>query len=107
MAQPGDLATEIAAALREMSADCELTAPASLPPFELAAMVEKYRPKVLFVELAAVGIPAHEWINLVRAGSDTPVIIAIHPNEEPAEMIAAMRAGATEFLSLPVRPTLS
>jgi pilus assembly protein CpaE len=106
VARQGDLATEITAALREMNAACELLVAPSVPPFELAAMVEKYRPKVLFVELAAVGIPAQEWITLVRAGSDTPVIIAIHANEDPAEMITAMRAGATEFLSLPVRPAL-
>jgi pilus assembly protein CpaE len=106
VAESGELAGEIGAALQEMNAACQLKVAASAPPFEIAAMVEKQRPQVLFVELSKVEIPASEWITLVRAGAETPLIIAVHANEDPGEMIAAMRAGATEFLSLPVRPAI-
>jgi len=42
----------------------------------------------------------------VRAGADMPLIVAVHPTPDPATMIEAMRAGASEFLSLPVRPAV-
>jgi len=47
-----------------------------------------------------------EWIGDVRRSQDTPLIVAVHPTAEPSEMISALRAGASEFLSLPVKPAI-
>lgn len=101
-----DLANEITGALAEMNATCEMKARATAPPFEIAALVERHRPDVIFVELACVDIPAVDWIGIVRSGAETPLIIAVHRDAEPSEMISALRAGAAEFLSLPVRPNI-
>jgi pilus assembly protein CpaE len=42
----------------------------------------------------------------VRRGEEKPLIVAVHPEADPAEMISALRAGASEFLSLPVKPAI-
>jgi len=42
----------------------------------------------------------------VRSVGDTPLVIAVHAEPNPSEMISALRAGASEFLSLPVRPAI-
>jgi pilus assembly protein CpaE len=58
------------------------------------------------VELSRTSKPAAEWIGDVRRGQDTPLIVAVHPAPEPAEMISALRAGASEFLSFPFKPAI-
>jgi len=97
---------DISGALLEMNAPDVFRMPASAPPFEIARMIERDRPEILFVELAQiVGAPS-DWIQTIRAGEDMPLIIAVHPTPEPEEMISALRAGASEFLCLPVRPSV-
>lgn len=78
----------------------------SAPLFEIAKAVERDRPDVLFVELARTVKPAAEWMADVRRGAETPFVVAVHPAAEPAEMIAALRAGASEFVCLPVTPAV-
>jgi pilus assembly protein CpaE len=85
------LISEISVALQEMNAVCVFSVAAGTSPFEVASMVEREKPEVLFVELAKIAGRPPEWI-------------AVHPAPEPDEMISALRAGASEFLSLPMRP---
>jgi pilus assembly protein CpaE len=99
-----ELASELTEAVREFRADCAFSIPAGGPPFETAGLVERERPDVLLAELAQVPGGAADWIATVRAGSDLPLIVAVHPFPDPVNMIEAMRAGASEFLSLPARP---
>jgi pilus assembly protein CpaE len=47
-----------------------------------------------------------DWIAEVRRGEETPLIVAVHPTADPSEMISALRAGASEFLSLPIKPAI-
>ena len=77
----------------------------AVSPFEMASAMERDRPDILFVELArvaSVSKPAAEWIAEIRRGEETPLVVAVHATPEPEEMISAVRAGASEFLCLPV-----
>lgn len=78
----------------------------SVSSFEVAAAVDRERPELLFVELSRTSKTAAEWILDVRRGEEIPLIVAVHPAVEPSEMITALRAGASEFLSLPVAPAI-
>jgi pilus assembly protein CpaE len=78
----------------------------SASSFEVTNAVDRDQPDLLFVELSRTSKPAAEWIGDVRRGEETPLVVAVHPTADPAEMISALRAGASEFLSLPVRPAI-
>jgi pilus assembly protein CpaE len=99
-----DLIQQLAQATSEVRADCAFRVPASAPGFEVAGLVERERPDLLFAELARVTGRAAEWMEAVRGGSDMPLVVAVHPSPDPRVMLDAMRAGAVEFLSLPARP---
>ena len=101
-----ELADELTSALKEMNATSEFRISPALPPFEVASQVQRTKPDVLFVELSSVPVGANEWIGIIRSGSDMPLIVAVHPSADPVEMISALRAGAAEFISLPVRPAV-
>lgn len=101
-----ELADELTSALKEMNAMSEFRVSPMLPPFEIAAQVQRMKPDVLFAELSAVPLGASEWISIIRSGSDMPLIVAVNPSADPVEMISALRAGASEFISLPVRPVV-
>jgi pilus assembly protein CpaE len=101
-----ELIGEIASALDDAGAARVFEFPASASPFEVANAVDREKPDLLFVEMARTQKTAAEWISEVRRGDDTPLVAAVHTSAEPAEMIAALRAGASEFLSLPMRPAI-
>lgn len=101
-----ELAVEITSAIAAAGATPVLELPVGTPSFEVAGAVERVRPDILFVELARASKPAAEWMADVRRGELTPFIIAVHPVADPAEMISALRAGAKEFISLPVKPAI-
>ena len=101
-----ELASQITSALSEGGATVAFRFPAAALSFEIANAVERERPDILFVELARASKPAAEWIDDVRQGAETPLVVAVHPVAEPSEMICALRAGSSEFLCLPVRPAI-
>jgi pilus assembly protein CpaE len=101
-----ELRAEIASALAEAGAEKAFELPTSAASFEVANAVDRDKPDLLFVELSRTSKPAAEWILDVRRGEEMPLIVAVHPLAEPSEMISALRAGASEFLSLPVRPAI-
>ena len=101
-----ELLSEITSAIAEAGAAKVFEFPASTSSFEVANAVDRDKPDLLFVELSRTSKPAAEWIADVRRGEETPLIVAVHPAAEPAEMISALRAGASEFLCLPVRPAI-
>lgn len=101
-----ELIAEISSIIQELNAPCVFRAAPSSSPIDISRLVERERPQLLFVELARTAGPAAEWINVVRAGAELPLVVAVHVDAEPAEMIAALRAGAAEFLYLPVRPAI-
>ena len=99
-----ELVSDLANAMAEMKADCAFRIAAGVTVFEVANLVERESADLLFVELAKVTGGGAEWIRGVGGGSDMPLIVAVHPSPDPPAMIEAMRAGAIEFLSVPMRP---
>jgi pilus assembly protein CpaE len=100
------LRSEILSALAEAGAGTLFEFAASANSFEVANAVDRDKPDLLFVELANTSRPAAEWIADVRRGEEKPLIVAVHPAADPPEMISALRAGASEFLSLPIKPAI-
>lgn len=101
------LATEIAAALAEVRAACVFQISASAPIAKVHELIERDRPDLLFVEMGATSIPAMEWMGATQTPDGLPVVAAVHPTADPEQMIGALRAGASEFLSLPMAPAIS
>src|ERR1017187_3851138 len=101
-----ELSAEIAGAIAEAGATKVFEFLASAPPFDVANAVGREKPELLFVGLWQTSKAAAEWIVDVRRGEEMPLVVAVHPVADPAEMISALRAGASEFLSLPVRPAI-
>ena len=99
------LISEIMQSLSAINAACEFRVEPGEEPFEIARIVERQKPDLLFVELARISGPARQWIELIRSGGDT-LIAAVHTSPAPDEMIAALRAGACEFIHHPVRPSI-
>jgi pilus assembly protein CpaE len=100
------LRSEIVSAIAEAGAGTPFEFLASAPSFEVATAVDRDKPDLLFVELSRTSKPAAEWIADVRRGEEMPLIVAVHPVADPPEMISALRAGASEFLCLPIRPAI-
>src|SRR5580704_12109422 len=98
------LAEEIAAALSEVRAACVFQVSSSASIREIFALVERDSPDLLFVELGATPVPAREWMSAVQSAGNAPLVAAVHISADPEQMIEALRAGATEFLSLPMNP---
>ena len=101
-----ELVSELASALDEAGAARVFEFPASASSFEVAHAVDREKPDLVFVELARTQKASAEWISDVRQGDDMPLVAAVHASADPAEMISALRAGASEFLCLPVRPAI-
>lgn len=106
VADSPELLSEIARAIAEIGATQVFEFPGAAAPFEIANAVQREKPDVLFAELARASKPAAEWMVDVLRGEETPYVVAIHALADPAEMISALRAGASEFISLPVRPAI-
>jgi len=100
------LGTEIAAALAEVRATCVFQIAASSPVPEILALIERDSPDLLFVELAATSAPSKDWMTAVLGAGGNPLVAAVHTSADPMQMIEALRAGASEFLSLPMNPAI-
>ena len=101
-----EVAAQIANALAEVRATCVFQVAASASVLEIFALIERDRPDLLFVELSATSVPAQEWMTAVQGEGGLPVVAAVNVNADPVQMISALRAGATEFLSLPLSPAI-
>jgi pilus assembly protein CpaE len=101
-----ELSSGIKSALSEIGAAPVMEFSAATSPLEVANAVGRERPDILFVELSRTTKPAAEWMTDARRGEETPLVIAVHPTADPAEMISALRSGASEFICLPVKPAI-
>lgn len=102
-----ELAEEMLEGFTRAGAQCVFRLAATTAVFEVCGIVEREQPDLLFVELAATGKDAAEWIAGVRTKAETPLVIAIHQSADPEVMIAALRCGASEFICPPVQTSLS
>lgn len=67
----------------------------------LVAKVEDVRPDILVIEVAPLVNMMPELFRQLKAGSAAPAIVAVHAAADPDLIVAAMRAGAIEFLYPP------
>jgi pilus assembly protein CpaE len=100
------LASEIAQALSDVRAACVFQIAASAPVGDINALIERDRPDLLFVELAATSLPSRQWMGVIQNADGVPLVAAVHTHQDPGQMIDALRAGASEFLSIPVQPAI-
>jgi pilus assembly protein CpaE len=97
------LASEIRSAIGDVGAAPVFELRPASSSFEIANAVEQEKPDIVFVELSRACKPPADWMMDVRGGADAPLVVAVHATAETSEMIGALRAGVTEFVSLPVR----
>ncbi len=96
------LAAELRTGLDRAGAAEAFQIAAAAPPFEVALQLEKHHPEILFVEFSRVPVATPDWMQTVCSGVSAPLVIALHMEPDAAQMIAALRAGAVEFLTLPL-----
>lgn len=102
VADTPQLAADLRAVLHKAGATVAFDIAASTPPFEVAAQLAKHSPDILFVEFSRVPVLAPDWMHIVCPGAAAPLVIALHIEPDAAHMITALRAGAIEFLTLPL-----
>lgn len=68
--------------------------------------VERLGPDIVLVDISGLTDPVEESIRRIRAVAGAPTVIALHPSAEPEKILAAMRAGAGEFLFPPMEAGL-
>ena len=96
------MAAELRSGLDRAGAAEAFQIAAAAPPFEVALQLEKHHPDILFVEFSRVPVATPDWMQTVCSGVSAPLVIALHIEPDAAQMIAALRAGAVEFLALPL-----
>jgi pilus assembly protein CpaE len=64
--------------------------------------IERLAPDAVFLDLADLKEPAEQVIRRIKATSVSPAVIALHTEADPNRILAAMRAGAFEFLFPPL-----
>jgi len=64
--------------------------------------LERLQPDVLLMDLADQAEQRFTYIQQVRALASAPAVIVFHDNDDSKLILQAMRAGAAEFLSLPL-----
>jgi pilus assembly protein CpaE len=68
--------------------------------------VNRERPEVLLVELNALRPDIMNCLRAVRKAGSQTRIVALHSNDDPQLILAALRAGASEFVYPPFEDTL-
>jgi pilus assembly protein CpaE len=67
---------------------------------------ELERPELMLVELSALQSDIASALRAAKKSSPQTKIIAVHENDDPAVILAALRAGANEFVTPPFEETL-
>jgi pilus assembly protein CpaE len=68
--------------------------------------LDRIRPDVVLVELSAVGPAFEEALRRIRSSLAQPMLIALSTTVEPETILAAIRAGASEYLYPPLEGAL-
>jgi pilus assembly protein CpaE len=69
--------------------------------------VSQDRPEIVVIELAAVETDLTDALRAVKKSSPQTKIVAVHSTNDPQAILAAMRAGANEFIHPPFDETFS
>jgi pilus assembly protein CpaE len=74
--------------------------PTEWPPFQ--ERLDRLRPDVVLLDVTRIPERMEELVKRIRSTAGQPAVFALHTNQDPATILAAMRAGAREFLVPPV-----
>jgi DNA-binding response OmpR family regulator len=70
---------------------------------EALSKLATFRPAVAIADLELRGIDAVELVAMMRSNSDPPSVIAMAAYGDTRRGLSALRAGATDYLSKPIR----
>lgn len=68
--------------------------------------IERHRVDVVLVEASRVTLPLEEFVRRLKSTSAQPAVFVVHPEVSPERILEALRAGASEYLYLPLAETL-
>jgi pilus assembly protein CpaE len=72
----------------------------------LVERVERMRPDVIFLDISTLRNPLDQVIRQLRNTAGAPVVLVLNASAEPATILDAMRAGASEYLYPPISEQL-
>lgn len=73
---------------------------------EFLDKIERMRPDVVLLEVTKLRDPLEQVVSRIRATVAEPIVFALHTTAEPETILAALRAGASEFLYPPLAANL-
>jgi len=68
--------------------------------------LDRVRPDVVLLDITRLQEPLDQVVARIRSSAGRPAVFALHNTAEPASILEAMRAGATEFLYPPFHEPL-
>ena len=79
-----------------------------LPPDWAAFLdrIERVRPDVILLDVTRLREPLEEVVRKIRSTAAQPAVFALHTTAEPAAILDALRAGASEYLYPPLHDGL-
>src|SRR5215471_15165063 len=73
---------------------------------EFQDRIERVRPDVILLEVTRLSDRLEEVVKRIRSTSSAPAVFALHTSAQPDAILAALRAGASEYLYPPVAAPL-
>ncbi len=67
--------------------------------------VSQHRPEILLIELSAIKADLANSLRAIKKSAPQTKIVALHSSDDPKTILAAMRAGANEFIHPPFEET--
>jgi pilus assembly protein CpaE len=75
-------------------------------PDALLDRIERHRVDVVLVDAGRVPMPLEEFVQRLKETSAQPAVFVLHTEASPQLILEALRAGANEFLHLPLSESL-
>jgi pilus assembly protein CpaE len=75
-------------------------------PAALIKAAESLRPDVILVDISRTSVPVEEVVRGARNACAGAMVIVLHTSAEPEKILAALRAGANEYLFPPLTANL-
>jgi pilus assembly protein CpaE len=72
----------------------------------LLAGVESLRPDVVLIDIGKLTAPLEAVVRNLKAASGASMVIVLHTSAEPEKILAALRAGANEYIFPPLEANL-
>ncbi len=100
------LLDELRLALEEISVRVVFEKSAIDDLLSFVGELETLRPEVLILDLAVLADSVTKVFREIKSSAAAPAIVALHTSADPETILAAMRAGASEYLYPPFRAKL-